>query len=149
MGFLNNLKLQTKLVCAIGVIFIVGILVLSVIITQQVSENMQANARTIIARVAQSDAERIRGMMNELGTITQGSAKTLDYIFESTNIQNLNAQDVYSVMEGFFDSSSFADYGFLYIKDTPAHFKTNPLNVTQEDELCYCFMIQTRKISVV
>lgn len=134
MGFLNNLKLQTKLVCAIGVIFIVGILVLSVIITQQVSENMQANARTIIARVAQSDAERIRGMMNELGTITQGSAKTLDYIFESTNIQNLNAQDVYSVMEGLFDSSSFADYGFLYIKDAPAHFKTNPLNVTQEDE---------------
>ncbi|RDU58553.1 methyl-accepting chemotaxis protein [Helicobacter sp. MIT 99-5507] len=134
MGFLNNLKLQTKLVCFIGTIFILGILVLSFIITNRVSQNIEMNAKTILSKIAESDTERINGILEELATITQGSAKVLDHIFETQSIQNVEFHRLYNVIEGLFDSSSFADYGFLYVKDAPSHLKTNPLNLTQKGE---------------
>ena len=134
MGFLKDLKLQTKLVCSIGAIFVVGIIILSVIITNRVSENMEANAKTIVSATADGDSTHISGMLEELATITQGSAKVLNHIFENADIHTLDLLRIYDVLEGVFDSSSYADYGFLYLKDAPAHFKANPINLTQECE---------------
>ena len=44
MNIFKNLKLQTKLVGAIGSIIVVGIIILSLVITSRVADNMEEDA---------------------------------------------------------------------------------------------------------
>ncbi|WP_301007868.1 MULTISPECIES: methyl-accepting chemotaxis protein [Helicobacter] len=134
MDFFRNLKLQTKLNSVIAIIFIVGIIILSLIVTNRVSENMQRNAKDIVEKSSQSYADHIKGISEELITITRGSSSTLNHIFETAEIRDLSFQRIYNVVEGIFDSSSNANYGFLYLKNAPAHFRENPLHITPSGE---------------
>lgn len=134
MDFFRNLKLQTKLNSVIAIIFIVGIIILSLIVTNRVSENMQRNAKDIVEKSSQSYADHIKGISEELITITRGSSSILNHIFETAEIRDLSFQRIYNVVEGVFDSSSNANYGFLYLKNAPAHFRENPLHITPSGE---------------
>ena len=49
MNIFKNLKLQTKLVGAIGSIIVVGIIILSLVITSRVADNMEEDAKKIIS----------------------------------------------------------------------------------------------------
>ncbi|TLD86308.1 methyl-accepting chemotaxis protein [Helicobacter sp. MIT 05-5294] len=134
MGFLSNMKLQTKLVTAIGMLFVVGVLILSVIITSIVRNNMERDARSIIAKAAEGDGEYISGILEEVITTTQAGAAVLNYVFETMDPSQMNLARTESVLEGVFDSSSYADYAFLYLVNPPAHFKNDPMNLTPSGE---------------
>ncbi len=134
MGFLNNLKLQTKLVCAVGTIFVISIVVLSVIVSMRVSNNIERNTEAIVMRSAIGDAHYIEGMLEELTSITQAGAKILNGMLETTDIQGIELQRLENVLTSIFDSSLYADYGFLYLTNAPAHYKGDPIYFTESGE---------------
>lgn len=134
MGIFKDLKLQTKLVYSIGMIFIVGIVILSTIISVRVSDKIEEDAKMIIEKAAESDAEYVQGLTEELITVTQASAYVMNHVFETTDISSISLMRLYNILEGVFDSSLYADYGFLYLKNAPAHFKANPINLTENGE---------------
>lgn len=78
---------------------------------------MQRNAKDIVEKSSQSYADHIKGISEELITITRGSSSILNHIFETAEIRDLSFQRIYNVVEGVFDSSSNANYGFLYLKN--------------------------------
>lgn len=144
MNFLRNLKLQTKLVAAIGIIFVIGIVILSAIITDSVSDNMQEDAKVIIEKQSSSDANKISGILWEVSTVTQALGSTLNGILKTTDLANLSDNRLHNILEWIMDSSSFMDYGFLYLIDAPAHLKENPLNLTTKGQ----FMILVQDTDV-
>lgn len=87
MDFFRNLKLQTKLNSIIAIIFIVGIIILSLIVTNRVSENMQRNAKDIVEKSSQSYADHIKGISEELITITRGSSSILNHILKLQKLE--------------------------------------------------------------
>ncbi|TLD82042.1 methyl-accepting chemotaxis protein [Helicobacter sp. MIT 05-5293] len=127
---MKDLKLQTKLVMAIGLMFIAGIFILAIIITSMVRENMERDARSIISKAAEGDGEYVQGILEELITITQAGASVLNYVFETVDPEQMSLARTVSVLEGVFDSSLYADYAFLYLVNPPAHFKNDSKNLT-------------------
>lgn len=127
---MKDIKLQTKLVVAIGLMFIAGILILTTIITSMVRDNMERDARSIISKAAEGDGEYVQGILEELITITQAGASVLNYVFETVEPSQMSLARTISVLEAVFDSSLYADYAFLYLVNPPAHFKNDPMNLT-------------------
>ncbi|MBD5165995.1 methyl-accepting chemotaxis protein [Helicobacter sp.] len=134
MGFLNNLKLQTKLVGAVGTIFVISIVVLSVIVSMRISANIERNTQAIISRSAIGDMHYIEGMLEELTSVTQAGAKILNGMFEMTDIQAMDLQRLENVLTSIFDSSLYADYGFLYLQNAPTYYKNDPIYLTESGE---------------
>ena len=135
MNIFKNLKLQTKLVGAIGSIIVVGIIILSLVITSRVADNMEEDAKKIISRASQGNADYVEGIANELATISLGARVVFsNMISNNGGIENMNPQAIFDIIEGIFDASANANYAFVYIKDAPEHYKQNPLQVTQSGE---------------
>ncbi|EGT6464730.1 methyl-accepting chemotaxis protein [Campylobacter coli] len=86
------------------------------IVSFQVASYSEKEARNTILLSSKRYVNYIQGMLNEEVTLTKGVATSLNEMFQ--NNDHIDIDLIESLIKNTFDSSHYAAYTFLYLKDT-------------------------------
>ena len=124
MNWFKNLGIGTKLVLSIGIIMVVGLGILSTVIVDRVGDNVAKTAQELVLEDAKSMAGNVEGVMNEMIALNKAAKNLLERVFTTTARYNISAQTLDNIMVNTLDSSAYANYGFLYLKN-PLGFESD------------------------
>lgn len=127
----KSLNIGSKLVLTVTTVMIIGMVILISIISSRVASNISKDAQDQVFLMSKRYGNYIEGILNELIY----GVKTTNLILNNliADNENLELYNVESVVKNAFDNSAYANYAFLYFKDTsflnlqgniPANYKS-------------------------
>ncbi|KAB0587140.1 methyl-accepting chemotaxis protein, partial [Campylobacter lari subsp. concheus] len=122
----KSLNIGLKLVLSVAISIIIGIAVLVIILSFQVASNMENEAKNSIFLSAKRYGNFMQGIINEEVVLTKGMATSLNEIFSKHD--QVDATLIESLLKNTFDSSGYAAYAFLYLKDSSVLSGTQTLD---------------------
>ncbi|HHT6860070.1 methyl-accepting chemotaxis protein [Campylobacter coli] len=109
-------SVSSKLLLSVAISIIVAIALIIAIVSFQVASYSEKEARNTILLSSKRYVNYIQGMLNEEVTLTKGVATSLNEMFQ--NNDHIDIDLIESLIKNTFDSSHYAAYTFLYLKDT-------------------------------
>ncbi|HDZ5037712.1 TPA: methyl-accepting chemotaxis protein, partial [Campylobacter jejuni] len=112
----RSLNIGTKLLLSVAIGVILGIVILVSTVSIYISQNMEKEAKDSIFLASKRYTNYMAGILNESVVLTKGTALSLNEMFEHND--QVNTDLIESLIKNTFDSSLYAAYSFLYLKDT-------------------------------
>ncbi|EKD4563093.1 methyl-accepting chemotaxis protein [Campylobacter coli] len=109
-------SVSSKLLLSVAISVIVAIALMIAIVSFQVASYSEKEAKDTIFLSSKRYVNYIQGILNEEVTLTKGVATSLNEMFQ--NNDHVNIDLIESLIKNTFDSSHYAAYTFLYLKDT-------------------------------
>ncbi|EPT1847643.1 methyl-accepting chemotaxis protein, partial [Campylobacter jejuni] len=109
-------SVSSKLLLSVAISVILAIALMIAIVSFQVASYSEKEARNTILLSSKRYVNYIQGMLNEEVTLTKGVATSLNEMFQ--NNDHIDIDLIESLIKNTFDSSHYAAYTFLYLKDT-------------------------------
>ncbi|BEK53895.1 aspartate chemotaxis receptor CcaA [Campylobacter coli] len=109
-------SVSSKLLLSVAISIIVAIALIIAIVSFQVASYSEKEARNTILLSSKRYVNYIQGILNEEVTLTKGVATSLNEMFQNNDHVDINL--IESLIKNAFDSSHYAAYTFLYLKDT-------------------------------
>ncbi|HED1065656.1 TPA: methyl-accepting chemotaxis protein [Campylobacter coli] len=109
-------SVSSKLLLSVAISVILAIALMIAIVSFQVASYSEKEAKDTIFLSSKRYVNYIQGMLNEEVTLTKGVATSLNEMFQ--NNDHIDIDLIESLIKNTFDSSHYAAYTFLYLKDT-------------------------------
>ncbi|EAK8685702.1 methyl-accepting chemotaxis protein [Campylobacter coli] len=109
-------SVSSKLLLSVAISIIVAIAPIIAIVSFQVASYSEKEARNTILLSSKRYVNYIQGILNEEVTLTKVVATSLNEMFQNNDHVDINL--IESLIKNAFDSSHYAAYTFLYLKDT-------------------------------
>ncbi len=109
-------SVSSKLLLSVAISIIVAIALIIAIVSFQVASYSEKEAKNAILLSSKRYANYIQGILNEEVTLTKVVATSLNEMFQ--NNDHVDIDLIESLIKNAFDSSHYAAYTFLYLKDT-------------------------------
>ncbi|EDP8349945.1 methyl-accepting chemotaxis protein [Campylobacter coli] len=109
-------SVSSKLLLSVAISVILATALMIAIVSFQVASYSEKEARNTILLSSKRYVNYIQGMLNEEVTLTKGVATSLNEMFQ--NNDHVDIDLIESLIKNTFDSSHYAAYTFLYLKDT-------------------------------
>ncbi|WP_215432863.1 methyl-accepting chemotaxis protein [Campylobacter coli] len=109
-------SVSSKLLLSVAISVILATALMIAIVSFQVASYSEKEARNTILLSSKRYVNYIQGMLNEEVTLTKGVATSLNEMFQ--NNDHIDIDLIESLIKNAFDSSHYAAYTFLYLKDT-------------------------------
>ncbi|EJH0560129.1 methyl-accepting chemotaxis protein [Campylobacter jejuni] len=109
-------SVSSKLLLSVAISVILAIALMIAIVSFQVASYSEKEAKDTILLSSKRYVNYIQGMLNEEVTLTKGVATSLNEMFQNNDHIDINL--IESLIKNTFDSSHYAAYTFLYLKDT-------------------------------
>ncbi|EDO6672175.1 methyl-accepting chemotaxis protein [Campylobacter coli] len=109
-------SVSSKLLLSVAISIIVAIALMIAIVSFQVASYSEKEAKDTIFLSSKRYVNYIQGILNEEVTLTKGVATSLNEMFQ--NNDHVDIDLIESLIKNTFDSSHYAAYTFLYLKDT-------------------------------
>ncbi|EIC9874782.1 methyl-accepting chemotaxis protein [Campylobacter coli] len=109
-------SVSSKLLLSVAISVIVAIALMITIVSFQVASYSEKEAKDTILLSSKRYVNYIQGILNEEVTLTKGVATSLNEMFQ--NNDHIDIDLIESLIKNTFDSSHYAAYTFLYLKDT-------------------------------
>ncbi|ENT1978387.1 methyl-accepting chemotaxis protein [Campylobacter coli] len=109
-------SVSSKLLLSVAISIIVAIALIIAIVSFQVASYSEKEAKNAISLSSKRYVNYIQGILNEEVTLTKAVATSLNGMFQ--NNDHVNIDLIESLIKNAFDSSHYAVYTFLYLKDT-------------------------------
>ncbi|EHY0664929.1 cache domain-containing protein, partial [Campylobacter jejuni] len=124
---LKTLSISSKLVLSVAISIIMIIAIITTIISMEVSSFSEKEAKDSIFLSSKRYANYMEGMLNEEVVLTKAMATSLNEIFSEYEQVDINL--IESFLRNTFDSSGYAAYAFLYLKDPSVLSDTRVKNI--------------------
>ncbi|HEC1770936.1 TPA: methyl-accepting chemotaxis protein, partial [Campylobacter lari] len=122
----KSLNIGLKLVLSVAISIIAGIAILVTILSIQVASNMENEAKNSIFLSAKRYGNFMQGILNEEVVLTKGMATSLNEMF--SKYDQVDVALIESLLKNTFDSSGYAAYSFLWLKDPSVLSDTQALD---------------------
>ncbi|ECX9836056.1 methyl-accepting chemotaxis protein, partial [Campylobacter coli] len=109
-------SVSSKLLLSVAISVILATALMIAIVSFQVASYSEKEARNTIFLSSKRYVNYIQGILNEEVTLTKGVATSLNEMFQ--NNDHVDIDLIESLIKNTFDSSHYAAYTFLYLKDT-------------------------------
>ncbi|EPS5656689.1 methyl-accepting chemotaxis protein [Campylobacter coli] len=109
-------SVSSKLLLSVAISIIVAIALIIAIVSFQVASYSEKEAKNAISLSSKRYVNYIQGILNEEVTLTKAVATSLNGMFQNNDHLDINL--IESLIKNAFDSSHYAIYTFLYLKDT-------------------------------
>ncbi|HEG3771896.1 TPA: methyl-accepting chemotaxis protein, partial [Campylobacter coli] len=109
-------SVSSKLLLSVAISIIVAIALIIAIVSFQVASYSEKEAKNAILLSSKRYANYIQGILNEEVTLTKVVATSLNEMFQ--NNDHVDIDLIESLIKNAFDTSHYAAYTFLYLKDT-------------------------------
>ncbi|EAI1047341.1 methyl-accepting chemotaxis protein [Campylobacter coli] len=109
-------SVSSKLLLSVAISIIVAIALIIAIVSFQVASYSEKEAKNAISLSSKRYVNYIQGILNEEVTLTKAVATSLNGMFQ--NNDHIDIDLIESLIKNAFDSSHYAVYTFLYLKDT-------------------------------
>ncbi|EJJ3288425.1 methyl-accepting chemotaxis protein [Campylobacter coli] len=109
-------SVSSKLLLSVTISIIVAIALIIAIVSFQVASYSEKEAKNAISLSSKRYVNYIQGILNEEVTLTKAVATSLNGMFQNNDHVDINL--IESLIKNAFDSSHYAVYTFLYLKDT-------------------------------
>ncbi|EAJ0343210.1 methyl-accepting chemotaxis protein [Campylobacter coli] len=109
-------SVSSKLLLSVAISIIVAIALIIAIVSFQVASYSEKEAKNAILLSSKRYVNYIQGILNEEVTLTKVVATSLNEMFQ--NNDHVDIDLIESLIKNAFDSSHYAAYTFLYLKDT-------------------------------
>ncbi|HED6225226.1 TPA: methyl-accepting chemotaxis protein [Campylobacter coli] len=109
-------SVSSKLLLSVAISVIVAIALMIAIVSFQVASYSEKEAKDTIFLSSKRYVNYIQGILNEEVTLTKVVATSLNEMFQNNDHVDINL--IESLIKNAFDSSHYAAYTFLYLKDT-------------------------------
>ncbi|HEG2661966.1 TPA: methyl-accepting chemotaxis protein [Campylobacter coli] len=109
-------SVSSKLLLSVAISIIIAIALIIAIVSFQVASYSEKEAKNAILLSSKRYVNYIQGILNEEVTLTKVVATSLNEIFQ--NNDHVDIDLIESLIKNTFDSSHYAAYTFLYLKDT-------------------------------
>ncbi|EAJ3008271.1 methyl-accepting chemotaxis protein [Campylobacter coli] len=109
-------SVSSKLLLSVAISIIVAIALIIAIVSFQVASYSEKEAKNAISLSSKRYVNYIQGILNEEVTLTKAVATSLNGMFQNNDHVDINL--IESLIKNVFDSSHYAVYTFLYLKDT-------------------------------
>ncbi|AOH51313.1 methyl-accepting chemotaxis protein [Campylobacter jejuni subsp. jejuni] len=109
-------SVSSKLLLSVAISVIVATALMIAIVSFQVASYSEKEAKDTIFLSSKRYVNYIQGILNEEVTLTKGVATSLNEMFQ--NNDHVDIDLIESLIKNTFDSSHYAAYTFLYLKDT-------------------------------
>ncbi|EOZ3898399.1 methyl-accepting chemotaxis protein [Campylobacter coli] len=109
-------SVSSKLLLSVAISIIVAIALIIAIVSFQVASYSEKEAKNAISLSSKRYVNYIQGILNEEVTLTKVVATSLNEMFQNNDHVDINL--IESLIKNAFDSSHYAAYTFLYLKDT-------------------------------
>ncbi|EOD7252216.1 methyl-accepting chemotaxis protein [Campylobacter coli] len=109
-------SVSSKLLLSVAISIIVAIALIIAIASFQVASYSEKEAKNAILLSSKRYVNYIQGILNEEVTLTKAVATSLNGMFQNNDHVDINL--IESLIKNAFDSSHYAVYTFLYLKDT-------------------------------
>ncbi len=109
-------SVSSKLLLSVAISVILATALMIAIVSFQVASYSEKEAKDTILLSSKRYVNYIQGMLNEEVTLTKGVATSLNGMFQ--NNDHIDIDLIESLIKNTFDSSHYAAYTFLYLKDT-------------------------------
>ncbi|EAI5467501.1 methyl-accepting chemotaxis protein, partial [Campylobacter lari] len=122
----KSLNIGLKLVLSVAISIIAGIAILVTIFSVQVASNMENEAKNSISLSSKNYSSLMQGILNEEVVLTKGMATSLNEML--SKYDQVDVVLIESLLKNTFDSSSYAAYSFLWLKDPSVLSDTQALD---------------------
>ncbi|EPR1790246.1 methyl-accepting chemotaxis protein, partial [Campylobacter coli] len=109
-------SVSSKLLLSVAISVILATALMIAIVSFQVASYSEKEAKDTILLSSKRYVNYIQGILNEEVTLTKGVATSLNEMFQ--NNDHIDIDLIESLIKNTFDSSHYAAYTFLYLKDT-------------------------------
>ncbi|HHE9897218.1 TPA: methyl-accepting chemotaxis protein [Campylobacter coli] len=109
-------SVSSKLLLSVAISIIIAIALIIAIVSFQVASYSEKEAKNAILLSSKRYVNYIQGILNEEVTLTKVVATSLNEMFQ--NNDHVDIDLIESLIKNAFDSSHYAAYTFLYLKDT-------------------------------
>ncbi|HEH5072282.1 TPA: methyl-accepting chemotaxis protein [Campylobacter coli] len=109
-------SVSSKLLLSVAISIIVAIALIIAIVSFQVASYSEKEAKNAILLSSKRYVNYIQGILNEEVTLTKVVATSLNEMFQ--NNDHVDIDLIETLIKNAFDSSHYAAYTFLYLKDT-------------------------------
>ncbi|WP_072216270.1 methyl-accepting chemotaxis protein [Campylobacter coli] len=109
-------SVSSKLLLSVAISVILATALMIAIVSFQVASYSEKEAKDTIFLSSKRYVNYIQGILNEEVTLTKGVATSLNEMFQ--NNDHVDIDLIESLIKNTFDSSHYAAYTFLYLKDT-------------------------------
>ncbi|OOX99430.1 chemotaxis protein [Campylobacter coli] len=111
----KSLNIGSKLVLSVAVSVIAAIAILITILSSEVASYAEKEAKDTIFLSSKRYANYMEGILNESVVLTKGIGTSINEMFSKHD--QVSADLIESLLKNTFDSSGYAAYTFLYLKD--------------------------------
>ncbi|XAK25370.1 methyl-accepting chemotaxis protein [Campylobacter coli] len=111
----KSLNIGSKLVLSVAVSVIAAIAILITILSSEVASYAEKEAKDTIFLSSKRYANYMEGILNESVVLTKGISTSINEMFSKHD--QVSADLIESLLKNTFDSSGYAAYTFLYLKD--------------------------------
>lgn len=111
----KTLNISSKLVLSVAISVIIAIVILISIVSSQVTSYAEKGAKDTIFISSKRYANYIEGILNESVVLTKGMSTSVNEMFSKHD--QVSTDLIESLLKNTFDSSGYAAYTFLYLKD--------------------------------
>ncbi len=112
----KSLNIGSKLVLSVAISVIIAIAILITILSSEVASYAEKEAKDTIFLSSKRYANYMEGILNESVVLTKGISTSINEMFSKHD--QVSADLIESLLKNTFDSSGYAAYTFLYLKDT-------------------------------
>ncbi|EAJ3623040.1 methyl-accepting chemotaxis protein, partial [Campylobacter coli] len=112
----KSLNIGSKLVLSVAVSVIAAIAILITILSSEVASYAEKEAKDTIFLSSKRYANYMEGILNESVVLTKGISASINEMFSKHD--QVSTDLIESLLKNTFDSSGYAAYTFLYLKDT-------------------------------
>ncbi|MDY4426522.1 MAG: methyl-accepting chemotaxis protein [Helicobacter sp.] len=144
MNPFKSLSIGTKLVASIGIIMVIGLAILSIIISTRVSDSMSKSAEAIIMEASKGHTNTAEASVDEMIALNNAATNSIESLFTSTPRQNISINQLEETIANVLDSGSYTDYAFVYLKN-PLGFNDNG-RFTKMDDGNYMALWQDKDV---
>ncbi|MCE7174217.1 methyl-accepting chemotaxis protein, partial [Campylobacter coli] len=109
-------SVSSKLLLSVAISVILATALMIAIVSFQVASYSEKEAKNAISLSSKRYVNYIQGILNEEVTLTKAVATSLNGMFQNNDHVDINL--IESLIKNAFDSSHYAVYTFLYLKDT-------------------------------
>ncbi|HEB7717221.1 TPA: methyl-accepting chemotaxis protein [Campylobacter coli] len=111
----KSLNIGSKLVLSVAISVIIAIAILITILSFEVASYAEKEAKDTIFLSSKRYANYMEGVLNESVVLTKGISASINEMFSKHD--QVGADLIESLLKNTFDSSGYAAYTFLYLKD--------------------------------
>ena len=140
MDFFKNLKVGAKISLIVGAVVFVGLTVLTILIGNNVSKVMKHESDITLTQASHRYAEHVLTIFREMDSLTKSTANIIGLDLGS---HHANMQDTIDDLSTSFDSSSYAEYAYIYLLDPNDSFKNSDY-ITKDNHFAL-FLVDTNR----